>query len=174
MEKLCVKLIVPYRICRKGKELLILKVVNKIDPVTGWFKVTKYNENKVTKAVNLVDTTWLSRYHWPSEITYDCRRESLGHEFKNIWIEYKYGILTKPEIVVNPQVNSIIERIHWVLHNLVSTFELDKSYVYGDDTWKGIVVIEAFSVRSTFHTTTTKITIPTSVWEIYNLQQLRS
>ena len=69
---------------------------------------------------------WLSRYPWPPESTYDRGREFLGHKFKNIIIEYEYGISDKPEIVGNPQVNFIIERIHPVLDNLVRNFELEK------------------------------------------------
>ena len=44
--KLCVDLIGPYIICRKGKEPLILKVVTMIQPVTGWFEVTQYSNKK--------------------------------------------------------------------------------------------------------------------------------
>ena len=39
--KICVELIGPYKILRKGKEPLILKVITRIDPVTGWFEVTQ-------------------------------------------------------------------------------------------------------------------------------------
>ena len=53
-----------------------------IYPVTGWFKLMQYNDKKVMKIANLVKTTWLSRYLWPSEIMCDRRREFLGHNFK--------------------------------------------------------------------------------------------
>ena len=52
--------------------------------------------------------------------------------------------------------NSIIKRIHQVIDNLIRAFELDKSYVYGDDPWKEILAAEVFSVRYTFHTTNKK------------------
>ena len=42
-----------------------------IDPVTGWFEITKYNDKKPMTIANLVETTWLVRYPWPVEITYD-------------------------------------------------------------------------------------------------------
>ena len=44
--KLCVDLMGAYRICREGKQLLELKAVTTIDPVTGWFEITQYNEKK--------------------------------------------------------------------------------------------------------------------------------
>ena len=99
---------------------------------------------------------WLSRYPWPSEIMYDRGRELPVHKFKNILIEYEYGIITKSATAGNPRANSIIKQIHQVLANLVRTFELDKSYVDGDEPWKGIIVAAAFDIRSTFHTTNKK------------------
>ena len=39
--KLCVDLIGPYKIRRKGKEPLILKSVTIVEPVIGWFEVTQ-------------------------------------------------------------------------------------------------------------------------------------
>ena len=53
-----------------------------INPVTGWFEVTQYNYKKAMMIENFVDTTWLSRYPWTSEITYDHISESLGLDFK--------------------------------------------------------------------------------------------
>ena len=44
--KLCVDLIVPHKICRKGKDTLVLKSVTIIYPVTGWFEVTQYRKKK--------------------------------------------------------------------------------------------------------------------------------
>ena len=44
--KLCVDLIAPYKIRRKGKHTLILKAFTMIDPVTGWFEVTQYSDKK--------------------------------------------------------------------------------------------------------------------------------
>ena len=69
--KLCVDLIGPYKIRRKGKYHLILKAITRIYPVTGWFEVTKYHYKKAMTIVNLVETTGLVRNPWPVEITYD-------------------------------------------------------------------------------------------------------
>ena len=58
--------------------------------------------------VNLVETMWLIRYTWPIEITYDQGGGFIGHEFKSILIEQKYGIKTEPDSSVNPQENATI------------------------------------------------------------------
>ena len=45
--KLCLYIIGPYVIIRKGqREHLNLKYVTMIDPLTGWFKITQYDEKK--------------------------------------------------------------------------------------------------------------------------------
>ena len=53
-----------------------------IDPVTGWFQITEYNEKRAIQIANLVGTTWLYRYPRPTEIKYDQGPEFMGHEFK--------------------------------------------------------------------------------------------
>ena len=58
-KKLCVDIIGPYKICRKGREPLILKVVTMIYTVTGWFEITQYNDKKEMMMTNLVETKWL-------------------------------------------------------------------------------------------------------------------
>ena len=40
-------------------------------PVTGWFEITQYNDKIEILIASLVETTWLSRYPRPMEITYD-------------------------------------------------------------------------------------------------------
>ena len=42
-----------------------------IYPVTGWFGATQYNDKRAMEIANLVETTWLSRYPRPMDITYD-------------------------------------------------------------------------------------------------------
>ena len=86
-----------------------------IEPVTGWFEVTQYSNKKATTITNLAETTWLVRYPWPVEITYDRGEEFLGHKFKNRLIENEYGIKTKTGSPRNPQVKKNIERLHQLL-----------------------------------------------------------
>ena len=42
-----------------------------INPVTGWFEVVQYDDKTAINIANLVETTWMSRYPRPIEITYD-------------------------------------------------------------------------------------------------------
>ena len=61
LNKLYVDLIGPYKIHRKVKDPLILKVANMIDLVNRWFKLSQYNDKKLMMIENLVKTMWLTR-----------------------------------------------------------------------------------------------------------------
>ena len=53
--KLCLDITVSYKILRR--EPIILKYVTMIDPITGWFIITQYNNKKSTTITNLVENT---------------------------------------------------------------------------------------------------------------------
>ena len=99
--------------------------------------------------MKLVETTWLSRYLIPTEITYDRGSEFIVHGFRIPPIDTKYRITTKPIISVNPMSNAILERIHQVLGNLVHNFNIQKTYVDENDQWADILAAEAFAISST-------------------------
>jgi hypothetical protein len=42
-DKLCVNLIGPYKIRRKGNKDLICRCVTMIDPATGWFEIQQFS-----------------------------------------------------------------------------------------------------------------------------------
>jgi transposase InsO family protein len=91
---------------------------------TGWFEITRYEDKKSITIANIVEMTWLSRYPWPTLITYDQGSKFIGHKFLNV-IKNDYGIKCKPITVRNPQVNAIVERVHQVRRNMIQTFELE-------------------------------------------------
>ena len=123
-----------------------------IDPATGWFEIIEYPDKRSITIANLVEQAWLSRYLWPTLITYDQGSEFIGHQFKNM-MEDDYGVKTKPITVRNPQANAIIERIHQVLGNLIRTFDNEERAIDRSDPWTGVLSAAAFAVRSTYHTT---------------------
>jgi transposase InsO family protein len=154
-DKLCVDLIGPYSIRRKGQETLVCRAVTMIDPATGWFEIHEYNDKKSITVANIVEQEWLCRYPWPTQITFDRGSEFIGDDFQRM-IKQDYGIKDKPITVRNPQANAIVERIHQVIANMVRTFELENNYLDEDDPWKGILSATAFAIRSTVHTTLQK------------------
>ena len=58
-----------------------------IDPATGWFKITQYDNKIAITITNLVETTLLTRYPRPMEISYDQGSYFIGHEFKNPYLK---------------------------------------------------------------------------------------
>ena len=151
-DKLCVDLIGPYTIRRKGQENLVCRAVTMIDPATGWFEIAEYNDKRAITVANIVEQEWFSRYPWPTQITFDRGNEFMGQDFRNM-IKDDYGIKARPITVRNPQANAIVERVHQVIGNIIRTFELEKNYLDEEDPWKGILSATAFAVRSTYHTT---------------------
>ena len=99
-DKLCVDLIGPYTIQRKGKAPLKLQCCTMIDPATGWFEIAQYDDKRSITIANIVEQSWLSWYPWPTQIVFDRGSEFIGHEFLNM-IRDDYGIkrnLSLPEI----------------------------------------------------------------------------
>ena len=72
----------PYKIERIGQEDLELKAVTMIDPATSWFEVVQYDDKKAMTVANIVENTWLTRYHRPDICTMDRGSEFIGHAFK--------------------------------------------------------------------------------------------
>ena len=144
---MCVDLIGPYKIRRKGKPDLVCKCVTMIDPASGWFEIHQYDDKRAITVANIVEQEWFSRYPWPTQVTFDRDSEFIRSEFKQMLIN-DYDIKIKPITVRNPQANAIVERIHQVIANMIRTFELETNYLDEDDPWKGILSATAFAVRS--------------------------
>jgi transposase InsO family protein len=151
-DKMCIDLIGPYTIRRKGSKDLICRCVTMIDPATGWFEIHQYDDKRSITVANIAEQEWFSRYPWPTQITFDRGSEFIGKDFQTM-IKNDYGIKGKPITVRNPQANAIVERVHQVIGNIIRTFELEDNYLDEEDPWKGILSATAFAVRSTFHTT---------------------
>ena len=127
-----------------------------IDPATSWFEIHQYEDKRPITLANIVEQEWLTRYPWPTQITYDRGSEFIGQDFQTM-IKEDYGITRKPITVRNPQANAIVERVHQVIGNIIRTFELQDNYLDEEDPWKeGILSATAFAVRATYHTTLQK------------------
>lgn len=149
-QTLCVDLIGPYTIRRRGKKTLTLRALTMIDPATGWFEVVQYNTKGSDVIADLLERSWLCRYPWPEQIIYDNGSEFIGPEFQSL-IKSEYHINCKPTSVKNPQANAILERVHQVVGNMLRTFELED--IIEDDPFDGILSAIAWAIRSTYHTT---------------------
>jgi len=151
-EKVCVDLIGPYKITNtKNNQNLTLWCLTMIDPATGWLEIKEIKSKDALNIANLVEQTWLTRYPWPMELTYDRGTEFMG-EFA-LMVEQDYGILRKGTTVRNPQANSVLERVHQTLGNIIRTFEIHDSEMTTESPWDGILSAAMFALRATYHTT---------------------
>ena len=143
----------PYTIKNSSTgKTLSLQCVTMIDPATNWFELKPTEGKSAIDVATILETTWLSRYPWPQEIVYDRGSEFMG-EFANMIVD-DYGITKRPITVRNPQANSMIERIHQTLGNIIRTFELHKDAEATQEAWEGILSAAMFALRATYHTTT--------------------
>ena len=58
-----------------------------------------------------------------------------------------YGIKTKPITTRNPQANSIIDRIHQTIANMIRTFQMHDAKIDETDPWSGILAATMFAAR---------------------------
>ena len=151
-EVLCVDLIGPYTIKRRGKKNLVLWCVTMIDPATGWFEMREIPNKEAFTVANLVEQTWFTRYPWPNQIIFDRGKEFMG-EFARM-VEKDYGIKRKPTTTRNPQANSVIERIHQTIGNIIRSFQIGQIEIDEQDPWSGVLAATMFATRATYHTTT--------------------
>jgi transposase InsO family protein len=148
-DTLCVDLIGPYEIERKGKSDLKLWCLTMIDPATGWFEMKQIQNKTAAEVADICETTWFTRHPLPQRITLDRGTEFMA-EFAKMAKE-DYGLKLKPITTRNPQANAIIERVHQTIGNIIRTFNVQA--MDQDDPWTGILAATMFAVRATCHTT---------------------
>ena len=123
-----------------------------IDPATSWFEMKQIPNKQAVTVANAVEQAWLSRYPWPKKITFDKGSEFMA-EFGKMIVK-EYGIKKRGISPRNPQANSILERIHQVIGNMIKTFKIyDREDLIEQDPWSGILAAIMFGVRATYHTT---------------------
>ena len=146
---LCVDLIVPYTIPRKGENPLKLWCLTKIDPATSWFDMSQTPNKMDAEIADITKKTWFTRYPLPQQTVFD-RGTKFMAKFTNM-CQNEYGIKRKPITTRNPHSNVIIERIHQTIGNIIRKF--DVSNIVNNDPWSGILAATMFAVRATYHAT---------------------
>ena len=70
-DTLCVDLIGPYTIPRKGKKPLKLWCLTMIDPATGWFEMAQILNKMAAEIADITEKTWFTCYPLPQRILFD-------------------------------------------------------------------------------------------------------
>lgn len=81
-----------------------------IDPFTGLLVMEPINNKTCAHVATTFYNSWICEYPLPQRCIHDNGSEFIGEEFRNL-LAY-YGIHNVTTSVKNPQANSIIERVH--------------------------------------------------------------
>jgi hypothetical protein len=151
---LCVDLIGPYQWGSKEKGTAFsLTCLTMIDPATGWFEICEVPNKRADYIVNYLEQHWLTRYPWPTEIVMDRGTEFCAEVAKAI--RDQFGVTKKLITSRNPQANSIVERIHQVVGNMLDTrgitckADLDEHFGFS-----GILAAIRHTINALVHATT--------------------
>jgi len=77
-DTLCIDLIGPYTVKKRGKKEWKLHCLTMIDPATGWFEIAEISNKQADKIANVLEMQWLSRYPWPQKCICDRGREFMA------------------------------------------------------------------------------------------------
>jgi hypothetical protein len=121
-----------------------------IDPATGWFEIVEIDSRTADVIANVFEMTWLNRYPRPQKVIMD-RGSEFKAEFQQM-LKNDYGITARVITARNPQANSMVERAHQTLGNMIRSQRLRDSRDLPDGKWDGIVSALGFAMRSTVHT----------------------
>jgi transposase InsO family protein len=151
---LCIDLIGPYTFGDpKKRNHVQLWCLTMIDPATGWFEIAEIPTKRADYVVNILEFSWLTRYPRPTEIVLD-RGSEFAAEVQRA-IKDQYGITKKLITTRNPQANSVVERVHQVIHNMIRVWGIrTKKDLDKDFRWLGILSAVRQAIASTVHTTT--------------------
>jgi len=133
-----------------------LHCMTMIDPATGFFECCEIMCEIMRKhadyIANHLEICWLTQYPWPTEIVMDKGRE-FALEVADL-LKSEYGIHHKIIASRNPQANSMIERCHQTLANMICTRQIrDKHNLDPEFGWSGVLAACRKAMSSTVHTT---------------------
>jgi hypothetical protein len=161
---LCIDLIGPYEFGKperkNGKGQVIQKstqtwlhCLTMIDPATGWFEIVEIPNKRADEVANILQMTWFNRYPWPQKVISDRGKEFLAEVDQFL----KQDTLCKHKFITtrNPQANSIVERAHKTVHNMIASLGIRDVHDVEERTfqWQGLVSAVGWAMRSTVHTT---------------------
>jgi len=151
-ERVCIDLIGPYTVgSNTTSDEITLHCLTMIDPVTGWFEIAEIPAKSADVVADIFERTWLVRYPRPTQVIMDRGREFMAEMQRMLHDDY--GIRRKLITTRNPQANSIVERAHRTVHQLISSQNVTGKKDLQDGTWTGILSAVGFAMRATVHTT---------------------
>jgi len=122
------------------------------NPATGFFETVEIGQKTADVTANLLEIHWLARHPWPAEATVDKGRDFAREVSETL--QNECGVKRKIVTNRNPQSNSMIERCHKTLHNMIHSAQIedkrDPDSLLG---FKGVLAACRKAVNSTVQTT---------------------
>lgn len=116
--EVAVDLIGPWKIEVNGQEVE-LNALTCIDTTTNLVELTRIDDKSATHIRDKFTQAWLCRYPFPQRCVHDNGKEFTGYEFqRRLQI---LGIKDVPTTSRNPQANSVCERMHQTVGNMLRT-----------------------------------------------------
>ena len=115
-EEVAVDLIGPWPMKVNGRELEF-SALTCIDTVTNLVELIRVDNKTAQHVSDKFCQSWLTRYPRPMRVLHDKGGEFKGREFS--WLLKRFGIQDVPSTSKNPQSNSICERMHQTVGNIL-------------------------------------------------------
>jgi len=151
---LCVDLVGPYKFGdeKKPETCIELHCMTMVDPATGFFETVEISQKTADVIANWLEIHWLTRCPWPTETTVDKGSEFAREVSETL--QNKCGVKRKIVTSRNPQSNSMIERHHKTLHNMIRSAQIkDKRDLDSFFGFKGVLAACRKAMNSTVNTT---------------------
>ena len=105
-----------------------------IDQATNWIEIRSVLETRADLVANQVELAWLTRYFLPNKIMVDRGKEVLD-KFKTMMAN-DYGIPCDSISVRDLHVNTIVERVHQTIGNIIHTFKIQQMDLDNENPWE--------------------------------------
>jgi hypothetical protein len=122
-----------------------------IDPATGWFEIAEIPAKTADIVINVFENEWLTRYPYPTEVVMDRGVEFMGEVQRSL--KSQYGARIKLITTRNPQANSMVERAHQTVGNMIRSQNIKSRDDLEGGDWTGVLNAIRFAMRATLHTT---------------------
>jgi hypothetical protein len=90
-----------------------------IDPVTNLVEIIRINDKTAAHITQQLENLWLSRYPQPNRCIHDNGGEFIGEAGQTLL--QQHGVEDVPTTLRNPQANSVCERMHQTVANVLCT-----------------------------------------------------
>ena len=115
-EEVAIDLIGPWNIKVRGK-MVEFSALTCIDTASNLVELIRIDNKTSDHIRNKFVQSWLSRYPRPMRCVHDKGGEFIGHEFQ--WLLNMFSVKDVQSTAKNPQSNSICERMHQTVANVL-------------------------------------------------------